>query len=892
MLFHDRRKRRRSSWLSRRGNIIHPRDRRLAAERLEDRRLLATFMVSNLNNAGAGSLRDAIAVANAMSGPDEIQFSVTGTIQLQSQLPTITGPVNINGPGATLLRLNAGDGADNAFGTGDGYRIFNIDDGNAAQIAVTISGLTLTGGDAARGSNARVGVPSPNPATPGQPGGAIRSAENLTLSGVTLTGNSAGNGGNGNSTFGNDGASGGSGGAVYSTGDLTIHSSSFSNNRSGRGGNAVAGASGDTAGSGGAGGAIYSQRAVTVTNSEFISNFTSPDGLNGSRISTSGPVGGGAIYGADVVEVSGSAVINNSTVGMGAAGGGVRSIGATTISRSTISGNSTAGSSAGGGGVFSFGAPTISYSTVSDNSTAGNVAGGGGVRSLGAPTISHSTISGNSTAGLDADGGGVRSVGATISHSTISDNFAAGNNSEGGGVFSFGATTISHSTISGNSTAGDNVGGYAGNNATGGGATGGGVFSFGATTISHSTISGNSTAGSEAGGGGVYSLGATTINHSTFSGNFTAGSEAGGGGVLSFRATTISHSTISGNSTVGSSALGGGVNSRGPLTLFDSIVLGNIATQTSGDDVFEQVAANVGGDGVPSYLGLNIVGTGSDTNGADGRINASSAAVFAASVPTLVDYNGDGTPETPTGVFGGALADNGGAVPTIALRDNPTNPALDAGDASLLAEATFSIDFNGDGDTSDTVTTDARGLARNIDLPGIGTAATVDLGAFEVQLAVVSADFDNDGDVDGRDFLIWQRGVGKPMAAKSDGDADGDQDVDADDLNIWRDSYATPTSALAAASVELQQPAAHNARLFDAALAWLARANDLPEDEPEFAFEPAAWETALTVGSEPSWPAPAIRATPNRKPATADREAETSDDPSWLADELLTSFFP
>ncbi len=52
-----------------------------------------------------------------------------------------------------------------------------------------------------------------------------------------------------------------------------------------------------------------------------------------------------------------------------------------------------------------------------------------------------------------------------------------------------------------------------------------------------------------------------------------------------------------------------------------------------------------------------------------------------------------------------------------------------------------------------------------------------------------NADFNGDGRVDGRDFLIWQRGFGTPDALLVDGDADGDNDVDSEDLLIWQDQY-------------------------------------------------------------------------------------------------------
>jgi hypothetical protein len=55
---------------------------------------------------------------------------------------------------------------------------------------------------------------------------------------------------------------------------------------------------------------------------------------------------------------------------------------------------------------------------------------------------------------------------------------------------------------------------------------------------------------------------------------------------------------------------------------------------------------------------------------------------------------------------------------------------------------------------------------------------------------VASADFDEDGDVDGRDFLSWQRGFGMSGAAnRSDGDANVDGAVDSADLIIWQAMY-------------------------------------------------------------------------------------------------------
>ena len=55
-----------------------------------------------------------------------------------------------------------------------------------------------------------------------------------------------------------------------------------------------------------------------------------------------------------------------------------------------------------------------------------------------------------------------------------------------------------------------------------------------------------------------------------------------------------------------------------------------------------------------------------------------------------------------------------------------------------------------------------------------------------------SADFDSSDEVDGRDFLIWQRNVGKYGGAlQSDGDANTDTDVDGDDFVVWQSQYGT-----------------------------------------------------------------------------------------------------
>src|SRR4051794_1966623 len=67
----------------------------------------ATIEVTNTNDSGPGSLRAAINQANQLAGPDRIAIEATGTLPLQSQLPTVTGtPLVIQGPGPSNFSLD------------------------------------------------------------------------------------------------------------------------------------------------------------------------------------------------------------------------------------------------------------------------------------------------------------------------------------------------------------------------------------------------------------------------------------------------------------------------------------------------------------------------------------------------------------------------------------------------------------------------------------------------------------------------------------------------------------------------------------------------------------------------------------------------------------------
>lgn len=111
------------------------------------------YTVTNTNDSGAGSLRQAMIDANAaVGGAHVITISATGTINLLSALPQIVNiSVSINGPGAASLTINRSSGGSySIFATPNilytqayGFSGIRIQNG-----AATFSGggLSITGG--------------------------------------------------------------------------------------------------------------------------------------------------------------------------------------------------------------------------------------------------------------------------------------------------------------------------------------------------------------------------------------------------------------------------------------------------------------------------------------------------------------------------------------------------------------------------------------------------------------------------------------------------------------------------------------------------------------------------------------------------------------------------
>jgi hypothetical protein len=183
------------------------------------------LQVTNTNDSGTGSVREAITDANGLPGRDVIAFApgVTGTINLQSELPALTGYLEIDGPGLAQLTVRRN--------TGGNYRIFTIETGAKAKI----SGLTITNGSS-------------------DLGGGVRNSGELLLERVALRSNSAT----------------AQGGGAYNEGTLTIKSSTVS-------GNSAQGDSGGIASNN-----ILSAGSLTVLDSTISGNDSTggPAGVN------------------------------------------------------------------------------------------------------------------------------------------------------------------------------------------------------------------------------------------------------------------------------------------------------------------------------------------------------------------------------------------------------------------------------------------------------------------------------------------------------------------------------------------------------------------------------------------------------------------------------------
>ncbi len=376
-------------------------------------------------------------------------------------------------------------------------------------------------------------------------------------------------------------------------------------------------------------------------------------------------------------------------------------------------------------------------------------------------TFAGMTLTGGKTAG---NGGAIRSKvtgSLTIQNSAVSDNASTRSGTHGGGIFALGNMMVASSTITGNSSDRHEGGGISGYN----------------ITVSTSTITGNSAFF----GGGIAGYN-VKVTSSTIVGN----SAVDGGGISGYNV-KVTSSTIAGNSA----EYGGGI-SGGKISITSSTITGNLARFRGGGGIWTRfdsftavlshtivadnsrvtdgnppVPDDLAGNGI-FELGYSLVGT------AVGEINTTPGTINYFGIDPLL----------------GPLADNGGPTQTHALL--PGSPALDAGDPTIQQDPN-QFDQRGepylrvaDGNLPDDI--------------------AIDMGAYEAQIPP-SADFDGDDDVDGIDFLAWQRGFGTTVGAtRPDGNSDDDEDVDASDLAAWRVSFGN--GGVLAVNASIVAPAA------------------------------------------------------------------------------------
>ena len=448
--------------------------------------------------------------------------------------------------------------------------------------------------------------------------------------------------------------------------------------------------------------------------------------------------------------------------------------------------------------------------------TNGDVSGyGGAIYSLENLTLSDTNISQNNS---EADGGGIYAssfASLEIIDSTINQN--AGN--YGGGVYA--SSNVSEATFYVTTTV------ISENDAHSAGA----IYTYGSSIqidIHDSQILDN-TADYNA---GVYFNGSSlTIASSNISQNIS--SFNGGGLTLSGDVAEIVDSTFEGNTGLSSSGKGGAIYVSGTDTHIANTTFSNNSAGNGGgiyrhsgsldiehSTIFENTATNAYGGIYFGGSDTEIGGTLSNSIVAGNTANAMPSDVTGT---IFANYN---LIESPVGVtvvgpgnileadpLLGPLQDNGG--PTLTHELLAGSPAIDAGDPAAVAGV--------DG----VPLYDQRGFAYSRVVGG-----RIDIGAFEY--SAVSADFDSDTDVDGSDFLIWQRGyspignaavaaVATSSTTNAQGDADGNGTVDELDLAIWQSQFgltvppagAEAVAAPVAESVSVETTAENTAGALD-----------------------------------------------------------------------------
>jgi predicted outer membrane repeat protein len=551
----------------------------------------STFYVTNDNDAGPGSLREAILVANANVGADLIAIQVDGTVFLESPLPLVAEDLRIEADGYTF----AIDGSSQ-------YRIFEV----PAGVRLELSGLELISGTGNLGN-----------------GGAVWNAGMLDVQSCTFLANFAELGG----AIYNEGSvhlragteilqsNAVQGAGIYNLGELNVEDTIFYGNVAPLEGGAIynegtvtvlRGEFSDGFGMDGAG--IYSKGGVvTVEDSTFSGLETNS---TGGAISISGDlivhstwffgnqsVQGGALY----VNAGGSAEIEGGSFeqNQSATGGAIMNAGTLTITNSTLTGNRAEGN---GGAITNSGTLSVNNTNLTGNTSVGD---GGGIHNsdtgevlLEAVGIEENEARAggalNNAGNLEAYassfafnhadwGGGIQNTGSMfLQTGQVNDNLSG---SEGGGLYNTGLLTLDEVLMRGNrATDGGGLlnqgeveihgGRFEGNNAHFD--FGGGIFNLsqGSLQIYTTVFEGNSVSN---GGGAIFSSGILVIQDASFNGN---GAKWGGAIHHWSAQTAVIEGTSFSNNYAGH--WGGAIINDGNMELENCTFTNNISEDFSG----------------------------------------------------------------------------------------------------------------------------------------------------------------------------------------------------------------------------------------------------------------------------------------------------------------------